>query len=105
MCRKHHENSRGSLQFAHWWAQYFSFRPAYRHSNRCFSRLRACHTFAAGFNSETDMVGYVPDVPSKPDSHSLRTKHLLTRMRLLVLVQEPPSTQVRKCLHDQVLRY
>jgi len=69
------------------------------------SGTRACRTFAVGFSSDTDMVGYVLDVLLNSDGRLLHTEYLLTCVRLLSLVQEPPLTRVRKYLHDQLLRY
>jgi hypothetical protein len=74
--------------------------------HRCSSSgTRACTKFVVGFSSETDIVGYVLDVLLNSDSRLLSTENLLTCVRLLDLVQDPPLTQVRKYLHDQLLQY
>jgi len=66
---------------------------------------RGCSTFAVGFSSETDMVGYVLDVLLNADGRFLSTENLLTCAHLFDFVQDPSLTRGRKYLHDQLLQY
>ena len=51
------------------------------------------------------MVSYILDVLLNSDSRLLCTEYLLTCVRLLGLVQDPPLTWVQKYLLDRLLQY
>jgi len=64
--------------------------------HRCSSSgTQGCPTFAVGFSSETDMVGYVVDVLLNADGRLLSTENLLSCARLFGLVQDPSLTRAR----------
>jgi len=74
--------------------------------HRCSSSAtQGCSTFAVGFSSETDMVGYVLDVLLNADGRFLSTENLLSCVHLFGLVQDSSLIHGRNYLHDQLLQY